>query len=61
MAGIDLMIWDINNSQINRDIYVRHSALGYGSGESIINHLLNKLETLCSLLPYKGKYILECK
>ena len=59
-TGIDLMIWDINNSQINRDIYARHSALGYGSGESITNHLLNKLETLCSLFLHSGKYILEC-
>ena len=54
VTGIWLPIWDLSNSQINKDIYIRHSAVGYG--EAIVNHLLHNLKTLS--FPYKRKYLI---
>ena len=35
IMGIRVPIWDVNNSKINQDIYIRHSAVGVGSGEKL--------------------------
>ena len=40
ITGVRVPIWDDNNSRINRDIYVTHTAVGYGSGEAIVDHSL---------------------
>ena len=47
-------IWDINNSNINDGIYIGHSAVGYGSGESILEYQLKKLRGIrCSTALYE--------
>ena len=30
----------MNNSKINRDVYIRHSAIGEGSGVAMVGHLI---------------------
>lgn len=57
IIGIRVPIWDINNPNINRDIYIRHSAIGYGSGESMVDHLLTNVEMFGIPLPYIRKYM----
>ena len=52
IIGVRVPIWDINNSKINRDIYIRHSAIGFGSGESMVDHLLTNLQAFGIPLPY---------
>ena len=55
--GVRVPIWDLNNYLINRDIYVRHSAVGYGSGEAIVDHLLANLQSFGFSLPYIRKHL----
>ena len=55
---IRVPIWDLNNSNINRDVYIRHSAVGYGSGESIIDHLLSNLESFGFQIPYVRRHLI---
>ena len=57
IMGVRVPIWDINMSRINRDIYVRHSAVGYGSGEAIADHLLENLKSFGFPLPYIRKHL----
>lgn len=55
IIGVRVPIWDMNISKINRDIYVRHSAIGYGSGKAMVEHLLNNLESFGIPMPYIKK------
>ena len=57
IMGVRVPIWDLNNYLINRDIYVRHSAVGYGSGEAIVDHLLTNLQSFGFSLPYIRKHL----
>lgn len=56
VTDIRVPIWDINNSQINRDIYIRHSVVGHGSEEAIVNRLLHKIKSFGFPLDYNWKY-----
>ena len=58
IIGIRVPIWDLNNSNINRDVYIRHSAVGYGSGEAIVDHLLSNLESFGFQIPYVRRHLI---
>ena len=57
IIGIRVPIWDLNNSRINQDVYLRHSAVGYGSGEAIVEHLLSNLVTFGFEIPYIRRHL----
>ena len=58
IIGIRGPIWDVNNPRTNRDIYIRHSTVGYGSGKEIVKHLLHNLESFGFPIPYTRKYLI---
>ena len=58
IIGVRVPIWDINNPLINRDIYLRHSSVGYGSGEAIVDHLLANLQSFGFPLPSIRKHLI---
>ena len=57
IIGIRVPIWDLKNSRINQDVYLRHSAVGYGSGKAIVDHLLSNLETFGFEIPYIRQHL----
>ena len=58
MIGIRVTIWDVNSPHLNRNIYSRHSVIGYGSGKEIVKHLLHNLESFGLPIPYTRKYLI---
>ena len=57
IMGIRIPIWDMNNPKINNDIYVRHSAVGVGTGENIKYHLLDSLVSFGFTLQYIRRHM----
>ena len=55
---IRVPIWDLNNSAINRDVYIRHSAIGYGSGEAVTDHLLENMTAFGFEMRYVRKHLI---
>ena len=58
IMGIRVPIWDLNNSDINRDVYIRHSAVGYGSGKAIVDHMLANVEAFRFEIGYIRKNLI---
>lgn len=55
ITGTRVPIGRINNSQMKRDIYIRHFPVCYSSGETAVNHLVYKLEIISFPLLYTRK------
>ena len=58
IIGICVPILDVNSPHINRDIYIRHSAVCYSSGKEIVKHLLHNFESFGLPIPYTRKYLI---
>ena len=58
VSRIFVRIWGRNNSQISRDIYIRHSVVSYGSEEAVVNYFLHNLETFAFPWPYPREYLI---
>ena len=55
ITDIRVPIEHINNSQMKRDIYIRHFPVCYSSGEIVVNHLVYNLEIISFPLLYTRK------
>ena len=55
ITGIRVPIGHINNSQMKRDIYIRHFPVCYSSRETVVNHLVYNLEITSFPLLYTRK------
>ena len=47
--------WD---SAINREVCIRHSDVGYGSGEAIVDHLIDNLKAFGFEIPYVRNHLI---